>query len=179
MSIRTIPLMLLSVFLFGLELNAQQPPSFCCTVIDIRKDSGTVIIRNHQERWISSFKPSALEFAEVAIGDSVGASIVLRQVNKLKGRATVYPLLQPYFGLPCCEVLRVDGEGILRTITATTSGGDSIKFEAPDTLTSKMKPGSKIYTSAGHGFAMVLEAAAKDSSLMLYYGFPLLAKESE
>lgn len=177
---RSIVLLYISVILVGYELiigrndSSQQNNSVCCSVIDMNKDSSTVLIRNHHEGWIKFFKPNPLEFAELAIGDSVDASITLNQVSRVNNRPRVYPLLQPYFGEPCCAVVQLHASGTEQVVSARTNQGDSLRFAIPDSLATRFSPGIKLYTSPTHGYAMILTSIGKDTTRKVFIGFPFI-----
>jgi hypothetical protein len=168
------------LFCFAVPYSAfSQDTASRCTIIDINKDSGTVLIRDFRTGWLKLFKPEALEFAELKIGDSIEAFPTLQQVSKVKQAPRRYPLIQPTFGTPCCEVLEIRASNSMSLITASSSTGEKLRFEMPDSLSKKITPGSKLFTSPTHGYAMLMLTQGSDSTSMYVYGFPFLADEQE
>lgn len=159
------------------NLHAQQNAVPCCTIVDIARDSGMVTIRNHTQYWIKWFKPSALDFAELKIGDSVHASLSLQQVSRIKNKHVSYALIQPRYGDTCCEVLYIAADTVsMPVVTARNKRGEVVRFGLPDSVAARLAPGNKIYSSASHGFAMVLTHPQSDTTMKMFYGFPLLPK---
>ena len=167
-----IKYLIIVIIIASAKIGYSQADAPCCTVIDMVKDSGTVLIRDYREGWIKRFKPDALEFASLKIGDSVYASAQLQQVSKVNGMARRYPLMQPLYRQPCCEITYILQGHPQFTITARKTTGDTLQFQIPDSLATALIIGSPIYTSPSHGYAMVLAPTATPDSI--FYGFPFL-----
>lgn len=160
-------------FVSSLLVYFQEPVRSCCTIIDINKDSGIVVIRDIKSGWLKSFKPAALEFAELNVGDSVDVSIPLHQVSRVKKAARVYPLMELSIGEACCKVIEMKMDSTEGLVVARNVEGGDLRFTVPDSLARKLVPGNDVFTSPTHGFAMFVAAGA-DSTKKLVYGFPLL-----
>lgn len=173
MSIRYIGVtttLVISIF----YLFFQEPAHSSCTIVDINEDSGLVVIRDIRSGWLKSFRPSALEFAELNIGDSVEASVLLQQVSRVRKTPRVYPLLNPFIGDPCCKVVDLKRDSTEALVTARNAEGGDLRFSVPDSLRRWLLVDSNVFTSPTHGFAMFVAASAADSTKKVVYGFPLL-----
>jgi len=170
----------INVFAAGLLITAliaigalRQDREPCCSVIDINKDSGIVLVRDFTKSWITAFRPNALELAGLRVGDTVDVSLEIQQVSRVKGQPRSYKLTQPRYADPCCEVLRILPGSSQYTITAAKTGGDSIQFKLPDSLAAALMIGNNVYTSPTHGYAMIRALLHQDT---VFYGFPLMPK---
>jgi hypothetical protein len=173
MSIKSIALLLALCAAF--RGMAQDTLASRFTIIDISKDSGTVLIRSHESAWLKLFKPDALEFAGLKIGDTIEVSNTLQQVKRVKNEIRRYPLLEPYLGNPCCEVVGPEPLPSKRIYVATNSDGGRFRFELPDTIAVMVSPGFRLFTSPTHGYAMISLPRPTDSTQHIVYGFPILA----
>ena len=173
-----ICLLILTIALsFGFASAQDNLP--CCTIIDINKDSSLVLIRNHETGWMKTFKPEALDLAELHVGDSIDVSVALNQVNRLKNKPRVYPLLAPKIDSVCCEVLEVQKTTEQSLVLAKSREGMQVRFSMPDSIASFISAGQKLYTTSSHGYAMLFVQPAADSTGVQVYGFPFLPEQED
>lgn len=161
-------------------LFLQQANAQCCTIIDMARDNGTFTIRDKSSGRIQSFKPDALEGAELKVGDTVDAKFDLMQTISVKGVAKTYNLLEPVYGDSCCIITKFDlvlPDSVLRITAKNISSGQHIYFDIPAMLRSTLDSGATVFTQTSHGYAMVTNRV--DSTRRKVFGFPLLEKNPE
>lgn len=160
----------------GLTAYSQQ--NQCCTIIDISKEAGTFTIRDIRSGRIQTFKPEALEGAELKVGDSVGALFDSMKVVAVNGTARTYQLLDASAGDSCCIIVKVDtieDAPVVKITAKNNSTGENIYFNVPKPLASSLNGGETVFTQASHGYAMI--ATQSDSTRRRLFGFPLLQEK--
>ena len=167
-------------FLLSLScgITAYSQKNQCCTIIDISKVAGTFTIRDINSGRIQTFKPGALEGAELKVGDSVGAMFDSMKVVAVNGTARAYRLLDAPAGDSCCIIVKVDtveDAPFVKITAKNNSAGENIYFNVPKPMAASLDTGRIVFTQASHGYAMI--AIQSDSTTRRLFGFPLLQEK--
>lgn len=173
--------LLFSALIIAVNSYSQKGDRHCCTIIDMSKEAGTFTIREINTGRIASFKPDALEGAELKVGDTIGAMFDARRVTSVKDTAITYDLMEAAVGDSCCMVMKLDSslnEMSWRITAKNKSTGENIYFNVPRPLAARLSAGSIVYTQRSHGYAMIAAADA-DTTRKQLYGFPLLQEKSK
>lgn len=152
----------------------------CCTIIDISKEAGMFTIRDINSGRMQTFKPEALEGAELKVGDSVGAMFDSMKVVAVNGTTRAYRLLDASAGDSCCIIVRVDtveDAPVVKITAKNNSTGEHIYFNVPKPMAASLDIGRIVFTQASHGYAMI--ATQSDSTTRRLFGFPLLEEKGE
>lgn len=173
--------LLFGALMISINIYSQKADTHCCTIIDMSKEAGTFTIRDINSGRIASFKPDALEGAELKVGDSVDVMFDLRKVASVKDTATTYDLMDASYGDSCCVILKLDStlnESSWRVTAKNNSTGENIHFNVPKSLAVRLNAGGIVFTQATHGYAMIA-AVETDTTRKQLYGFPLLQESSK
>lgn len=145
------------------------------------KDAGTFTIRDVSTGKIASFKPDALEGAELKVGDTVNVKFEDRKITYVKGNAKSYELIDASRGDSCCVILKLDsiaGDSVWKITAKNNRTGQNIYFNVPRSLAARLSAGNIVYTQPTHGYAMIAENLP-DTAKRQLYGFPLLQEDSK
>lgn len=173
---RTI--LILHILLSGLMAYSQKNQS--CVIIDVSKEAGTFTIREVRSGRMQTFKPDALDGAELKVGDSIRAAFDSMKVVAVNGTARTYRLLDAQAGDSCCIVVSVgaaEDSSVARITAKNNTTGGYIYFNVPKPLAASLDTGRIVFTQPTHGYAMI--ATQGDSTSRRLFGFPLLQEKSQ
>lgn len=151
-----------------------------CVIIDVSKETGTFTIRDVKSGRIQTFKPDALEGAELKVGDSIRATFDSMTVVAVNGNARTYKLLEAQPGDSCCIIMKVDtveDTSVVRITARNKTTGGNIYFNVPKPFASSVDSGWVVFTQPTHGYALI--AAQGDSTSRRLFGFPLLQEKPD
>lgn len=172
--------LLFTVLMISANIYAQKAGKPCCTIIDMAKDSGIFTIRDFNTGKIASFKPDALDGAELKVGDTIDVKFDERKITAVKGASKSYDLIDAN-GDSCCVILKLDStvnDTSWRIIAKNNSTGERIQFNVPKMLAARLNAGKVVFTKSSHGYAMITATEA-DTAKKQLYGFPLLQEDSK
>ena len=174
-------ILLLIAIMISANVYSQKAGKQRCTIIDMAKDSGIFTIRDFTSGKIASFKPDALEGAELKVGDTIDVNFDERKITSVKGATKSYGLIDASNGDSCCVILKLDStvnDTLWHIVAKNNSTGEKIQFNVPKSLAARLNAGSVVFTKPSHGYAMI-SAAEADTAKRQLYGFPLLQEDSK
>ena len=175
-------LLLIGGLVTSLNLFSQQAKVPCCTIVDLAKEEGIFTIRDSHTGRMQTFKPDALEGAELKIGDTVDAVFDTKKITSVKGTSRSYDLMDAPNGNDSCVILKMDSilnEPSWRITAKNNTTGENIHFNVPKTLAARLSPGNFVYTQPTHGYAMISAALSDSTTNKFLFGFPLLQETNK
>ena len=159
---------LLSAIIIFQSASAQKSVTPCCSILSIGPvDALTsadpvgpvdavVTAQNNTTGQTFQFKPDALDFNNLHVGDAINVNASMNKITSIKGVERRYPINEPNPGQPCCGITNIhpDPAAPCCNVVNIQDNGITYSFSVPKNISSKLKTGQPVSLAMQNSYAV-------------------------